>query len=151
MSEKSEYTRVPGFCDVSDGKSEYTSHSDMFKSAPGEHRRTHECQETWEKSGNSEYTRCGFLLPHSNPLHTEIPYRAIVPKAGECGNLLVPWALSATHIAFGSIRMEPVFMVLGQSAGTAACIAIDAGISVQAVPYKELRARLRSNDQRLDL
>jgi hypothetical protein len=79
-----------------------------------------------------------------------ISYRAIVPKAGECENLLVPWALSATHIAFGSIRMEPVFMALGQSAATAACIAIDTATSVQAVPYEALRARLLKDDQRLE-
>jgi hypothetical protein len=71
-----------------------------------------------------------------------ISYRAIVPREGECSNLLVPWALSATHIAFGSIRMEPVFMILGQSAGTAACLAIDGGTSVQAVDYRRLRERL---------
>lgn len=78
-----------------------------------------------------------------------ISYRAIVPRAEECENLLVPWALSATHIAFGSIRMEPVFMVLGHSAGTAACIAIDAGSSVQAVPYNKIRERLVRDGQRL--
>jgi hypothetical protein len=79
-----------------------------------------------------------------------ISYRAIVPKASECENLLVPWALSATHIAFGSIRMEPVFMVLGQSAGTAACMSIDDGTSVQAVPYDKLRKRLLEDGQKLD-
>lgn len=79
-----------------------------------------------------------------------ISYRAIVPKESECENLLVPWALSATHIAFGSIRMEPVFMVLGQSAATAACLAIDDGTTVQAVPYEKLRAQLLEDGQRLD-
>ena len=79
-----------------------------------------------------------------------ISYRAIVPTAAECGNLLVPWALSATHIAFGSIRMEPVFMILGQSAATAACLAIDQDVSVQGLPYKDLRARLVADDLRLD-
>jgi hypothetical protein len=78
-----------------------------------------------------------------------ISYRSIVPKAGECENLLVPWALSASHIAFGSIRMEPVFMVLSQSAATAASMAIDDGTSVQRVPYEKLRARLLADDQRL--
>ncbi|MFK7909208.1 MAG: FAD-dependent oxidoreductase, partial [Akkermansiaceae bacterium] len=68
-----------------------------------------------------------------------ISYRAIVPKASECENLFVPWALSATHIAFGSIRMEPVFMILGQSSATAACMAIDAEVPVQQVPYAKLR------------
>jgi hypothetical protein len=78
-----------------------------------------------------------------------ISYRSIVPRASECENLLVPWALSATHIAFGSIRMEPVFMILGQSAATAASMAIDSGIPVQEVPYDALRTRLIADDQRL--
>jgi len=79
-----------------------------------------------------------------------ISRRSIMPKASECENLLVPWALSSTHIAFGSIRMEPVFMILGQSAATIACMAIDGETSVQAVPYKELRERLVKDDQRLE-
>jgi hypothetical protein len=78
-----------------------------------------------------------------------ISYRSIIPAAGECENLLVPWALSATHIAFGSIRMEPVFMILGQSAATAACMAIQDGTSVQQVPYEKLRARLLADGQKL--
>ncbi|MCH7224667.1 FAD-dependent oxidoreductase [Haloferula sp. A504] len=78
-----------------------------------------------------------------------ISYRSLVPKAEECTNLLVPWALSATHIAFGSIRMEPVFMILSQSAATAACMAIDAEIPVQDVPYDKLRARLVADGQAL--
>jgi hypothetical protein len=78
-----------------------------------------------------------------------ISYRSIVPATGECENLLVPWALSATHIAFGSIRMEPVSMVLGQSAATAACLAIDRDTSVQTIRYKELRTRLLKDGQRL--
>ncbi|MCX7412565.1 MAG: FAD-dependent oxidoreductase [Planctomycetia bacterium] len=78
-----------------------------------------------------------------------ISFRSIVPRESECENLLVPWALSATHIAFGSIRMEPVFMTLGQSAATAACLAIDAGSSVQKVPYEKLRDRLIADGQKL--
>lgn len=78
-----------------------------------------------------------------------ISYRSIVPKTGECENLFVPWALSASHIAFGSIRMEPVFMVLGQSAGTAACMAIDGNIPVQKVPYEKLRPKLITDGQKL--
>ena len=76
-----------------------------------------------------------------------ISYRAIVPKSGQCGNLLVPVCLSATHIAFGSIRMEPVFMVLGQSAATAAAQAIDQGVPVQRVNYARLRERLLADKQ----
>jgi hypothetical protein len=79
-----------------------------------------------------------------------ISYRALVPPAGECENLLVPWALSATHISFGSIRMEPVFMVLGQSAATAACMAIDDGLPVQKVAYDKLRERLIKDGQKLE-
>jgi hypothetical protein len=76
-----------------------------------------------------------------------ISYRSITPRPLECENLLVPVCLSASHIAFGSIRMEPVFMVLGQSAATAAALAIDAGEPVQKVPYAKLRARLLADKQ----
>ncbi|MGC6458884.1 MAG: FAD-dependent oxidoreductase [Akkermansiaceae bacterium] len=78
-----------------------------------------------------------------------ISYRALVPPIDECDNLLVPWALSSSHIAFGSIRMEPVFMILGQSSATAACLAIDDDLPVQKVPYKKLRKILLKDDQRL--
>ncbi len=76
-----------------------------------------------------------------------ISYRAIVPKANECTNLLVPVCLSASHAAYGSIRMEPVFMVLGQSAATAAVLAIDSGVSVQEVNYNQLADRLTQDGQ----
>ena len=62
-----------------------------------------------------------------------VSYRAMVPKAKECDNLLVPVCVSSTHIAYGSIRMEPVFMILGQSAATAATLALDAGIPSKAL------------------
>ncbi len=74
-----------------------------------------------------------------------ISYRALIPKANECKNLLVPVCLSASHIAYGSIRMEPVFMVLGQSSATAVSQAIDKDISVQEVNTDELRHELTSN------
>ena len=80
-----------------------------------------------------------------------VGYRSIVPKAGECGNLLVPVCVSSSHIAFGSVRMEPVFMILAQSAATAAVMAIESGIAVQAVPYALLRERLLADGQVLDL
>ncbi|HEX3132478.1 MAG TPA: FAD-dependent oxidoreductase [Planctomycetota bacterium] len=78
-----------------------------------------------------------------------VSYRALIPKKGECPNVLVPVCLSASHIAYGSIRMEPVFMVLGQSAATAAVMAIDATSSVQDVPYAKLRERLDADKQLL--
>jgi hypothetical protein len=61
--------------------------------------------------------------------------------------LLVPVCVSSSHIAFGSIRMEPVFMILGQSAATAAALAIDSHLAVQDVPYEKLRARLQADGQ----
>ena len=76
-----------------------------------------------------------------------ISYRAIVPKASEVSNLLVPVCLSASHIAYGSIRMEPVFMVLGQSAAAAAAQAIDDGVSVQQVNYAKLKPQLEAAGQ----
>ncbi len=79
-----------------------------------------------------------------------ISYRSIVPKKEECPNLIVPICLSASHIAFGSIRMEPVFMVLGQSAALVASLAIDKDISVQELPYNELRKQLVKQKQILE-
>ena len=76
-----------------------------------------------------------------------IDYAAIVPKRSECTNLIVPVCLSSSHIAFGSIRMEPVFMVLGESAATAAALAIDASTSVQDIDMGALRERLLADQQ----
>jgi len=80
-----------------------------------------------------------------------ISYRSLVPKKGQCENLLVPWCLSTSHVAFGSARMEPVFMAMGQSAATAAALAINDGTSVQQVPYEKLAAVLRADGQVLTL
>jgi hypothetical protein len=78
-----------------------------------------------------------------------IAYGSLVPKKAECANLLVPVCVSSSHIAFGSIRMEPVFMILGQSAATAGAMAIDDGCAVQEVDYEKLRQRLLADGQRL--
>jgi hypothetical protein len=78
-----------------------------------------------------------------------ISYRALIPKANECENLFVPVCLSASHIAYGSIRMEPVFMIMGQSAATAASMAIDDKVAVQKVDYMKLRERLLADKQML--
>ena len=78
-----------------------------------------------------------------------VSYRSIVPKREECENLFVPVCLSASHVAYGSIRMEPVFMILGQSAGTAAAMAIDDGVAVQEVSYDKLQRRLLEDGQLL--
>ncbi len=87
-------------------------------------------------------------VPTNGPY--EIAYGALVPKRGQADNLIVPICVSSSHIAFGSIRMEPVFMVLGQSAATAAVMAIDGGLAVQDVPYPALRERLLKDGQVLD-
>lgn len=79
-----------------------------------------------------------------------ISWRSIIPKAEECSNLLVPVCLSASHIAYGSIRMEPVFMVLGQSAATGAALALDAGVSPHELDYARLKERLLADGQVLD-
>jgi len=76
-----------------------------------------------------------------------IDYGSILPKQEECTNLLVPAAISASHIAYGSIRMEPVFMVLGQSAATAAVQAIETDRPVQEIDYRKLREQLLKDRQ----
>jgi hypothetical protein len=89
----------------------------------------------------------GFVSNEGNveaPVNAPFPisYRSIVPKKEECGNLIVPVCLSATHIAFGSIRMEPVFMILGQSSALIAGLAIEGGKAVQDVDYELLNREL---------
>lgn len=79
-----------------------------------------------------------------------ISYNSVVPKKTECTNLLVPICLSASHVAYSTIRMEPVFMVLGQSVGTAAALSIDNGSAVQALPYEKLKQRLLEDNQILN-
>lgn len=76
-----------------------------------------------------------------------IGYGAVVPKKDECENLIVPVCLSASHIAFGSIRMEPVFFALGHAAGAAASLAVSLDVPVQNVPYDKLRERLLADGQ----
>lgn len=80
----------------------------------------------------------------------QIGYGSIVPQRKEVSNLYVPVAVSSSHISYGSIRMEPVFLVLGQSAATAAVMAIDQGVAVQDVPYETLRERLLNDGQVLE-
>lgn len=79
-----------------------------------------------------------------------LSYRAIIPRKPECENLLVVFAVSASHIGLSTLRMEPVLMITGQSAATAACLAIDEGVSVQNLSYPKLRARLIADGQILE-
>ncbi|WP_251029901.1 MULTISPECIES: FAD-dependent oxidoreductase [unclassified Pedobacter] len=85
------------------------------------------------------------------PKPYSISYQAIVPRKTECKNLLVPVCLSSSHIAYGSVRMEPVFMILGESAATAASLAIDHKINIQDVNYNELKNLLLNQKQCLTL
>ncbi len=81
----------------------------------------------------------------------QIPYRSLTPRAAECTNLLVPVALSCTHVAYCSVRVEPTWMILGQSAGVAAALAAKENIGVQEVRYPALRERLLAQKQVLDM
>lgn len=76
-----------------------------------------------------------------------VPYRTITPKRTQCTNLLVPVCISASHVAYGAIRMEPVFMILGQSAGIAASLALQKDGIVQDISYSDLEYRLRQENQ----
>ncbi len=90
-------------------------------------------------------TEGGFYVKLAAPY--PISYRAILPKRAECTNLIVPVCVSATHAAYGSIRMEPVFMILGQSAAAAASLALDTDGIVQNVRYEHLRSILHQENQ----
>ena len=109
---------------------------------------SHFCQRVVvQENGVTTVRNEGGFEHHVKPY--PVSYRSIVPKKEECSNLLVPLCLSASHVAYGSIRMEPVFMILGQSAGTAAVMAMDEGIFVQDVDYTKLKARLLADKQKL--
>jgi hypothetical protein len=114
---------------------------------------SHDCQ----RVGTAEFVvNEGTIMPvripgrrHGYAYH--IPYRAITPKAAECDNLLVPVALSCTHVGISSIRVEPTWMILGQSAGIAAALSSKQNLAVQKLPYPALRERLLAQKQVLDL
>lgn len=80
-----------------------------------------------------------------------ISYRSLLPKEKECGNLLTCCAVSSSHIAFGSIRMEPVFMLLGQSAATAAVQSLEEGNDLHDLNYQKLRVQLMRDGQKLEV
>ncbi|QIP12475.1 FAD-dependent oxidoreductase [Spirosoma aureum] len=106
---------------------------------------SHNCQRlVVEKNGVKMVKNEGDVQVGGFPPYP-ISYRCLIPKEAECKNLLVPVCLSATHIAYGSIRMEPVFMVLAQSSAVAASMAIDGKTSVQAIDIKKLQNELKTN------
>ncbi|MSU62409.1 MAG: FAD-dependent oxidoreductase [Pedosphaera sp.] len=107
---------------------------------------SHNCQRI-VKNGHAE-NEGDVQVPPMKPY--PVSYRSIIPRASECGNLLVPVCLAASHIAYGSIRMEPVFMIMGQSAATAACLSIEQNIPLQKLDYPKLRERLVADRQVLE-
>ncbi len=114
---------------------------------------SHDCQRVATKDGVIDE---GTIMPvrmagrgHGYAYH--IPYRSILPLAAECENLLVPVALSCTHVGLSSIRVEPTWMILGQSAGVAAALAAKQNVTVQKLPYPALRERLLAQRQVLDI
>ena len=86
----------------------------------------------------------------SAPKPYQISLGSIIPKKDDCLNLLVPVCVSCSHIAFGSIRMEPVFMILGQSAGTVASLAIKTGKNIHDLTYEEIKKQLLADGQILE-
>lgn len=115
---------------------------------------SHDCRRI--ARGRDEVINEGTIFPARNPATKrgavyQVPYRAITPKAAECSNLLVPVALSATHVAYCSIRVEPAWMTIGQSAGVAAALAAKEGCGVQQLGYARLKARLVAQKQVIDL
>ncbi len=111
---------------------------------------SHFCQRVVVEEDGEQTVRNEGGFGHRLPKPFPIAYRSIVPGTDECENLLVPICLSASHVAYGCIRMEPVFMILGQSAGTAAVLALDDRTSVQQVDYTKLRKLLLEEGQILD-
>ena len=94
-------------------------------------------------------TRCSISEEAHQGIY-RIPYQAITPKREECTNLLVPVCVSASQIAMTSIRMEPVWMILGESAGVAAAMAVKENLAVQDVEYRRLQTKLLGLEQRLE-
>lgn len=115
---------------------------------------SHDCQRV--ARGDTQIINEGTIFPvripgtRQGPAY-QVPYRSITPNAADCSNLLVPVALSATHVAFSSVRVEPSWMAISHSAGIAAALAAAGGSAVQELPYATLKARLLAQHQVLDL
>lgn len=116
---------------------------------------SHDCQRIPTEDGTG-FINEGTIFPSHLPGRAigrpyQIPYRAIVPTSRECDNLLVPVCLSATHVAFSSVRVEPTWMTLGQSSGIAAALAAQGDLAVQSLDYAVLQMRLSTQNVALDL
>jgi hypothetical protein len=117
---------------------------------------SHDCQRVALQDGGVINEGTIFPVRRENPKRGfayQVPYRSVLPRTEECTNLLVPVALSCTHVGISSIRVEPTWMILGQSAGIAAALTAksEQAVSVQELPYPKLRQRLLAQGQILDL
>ena len=115
---------------------------------------SHDCRRIALKDGGVINEGTIFPVRKENPKQGHayhVPYRAVLPKAGQCDNLLVPVALSCTHVGMSSLRIEGAWMVIGQGAGIAAALAAARDVRVQELPYAELKRRLLGQGQVLEL
>ena len=115
---------------------------------------SHDCQRIALKGGGVINEGTIFPVRKRSPKQGyayHVPYRAILPMPGQCDNLLVPVALSCTHVGISSLRIEGTWMVIGQGAGIAAALSAKEGVAVQELPYAKLRERLLAQGQVLDL
>jgi hypothetical protein len=115
---------------------------------------SHDCQRIALKGGGVINEGTIFPVRKKNPKQGyayHVPYRSILPRPEQCDNLLVPVALSCTHVGISSLRIEGAWMVIGQGAGVAAALSAKEGVSVQELPYAKLRERLLAQGQVLDL
>jgi hypothetical protein len=115
---------------------------------------SHDCQRVALKDGGVINEGTIFPVRQKNTGHGyayHVPYRSILPKPEQCTNLLVPVALSCTHVGISSLRIEGAWMIIGQGAGIAAALAANADLTVQKLPYTTLRERLLAQGQALEL
>ncbi|MFT5300673.1 MAG: hypothetical protein ACI814_001453 [Mariniblastus sp.] len=115
---------------------------------------SHDCQRVAHQGGG--VINEGTIFPVRNQKLKQgyayhVPYRSILPKQEQCENLLVPVALSCTHVGISSLRIEGTWMIIGQSAGIAAALSAKAGVAVQELPYVQLRKRLLAQSQVLEI
>lgn len=115
---------------------------------------SHDCQRIALKGGGVINEGTIFPVRKKSPAQGyayHVPYRSVLPKPDQCDNLLVPIALSCTHVGISSLRIEGAWMVIGQGAGVAAAVAAKEGVAVQQLPYEKLKTRLLAQGQVLEL
>jgi hypothetical protein len=138
----------PDECGLRDDRGELSQHRDRAR--PGRTGQLHDGLNNCQRVVVNGFVKNEGDVQVGVPRPFAISFRSIVPQRTQCANLTVPVCLAASHIAYGSIRMEPVFMILAQSAATAAILATMAGVAVQDLPYPQLQSRLRADMQLLE-